>query len=138
MKKIFKSILLTASLTIGLSMFVAADTYAANYTIAKGDSLYKISKAYNTTVSNIMVANDLKSYDLSIGQVINIPDVKYIVKPGDTLYKISQKYNIPLFNLRQANNIWTDYIYVGQVLEIPLPPAAVKEELKVAKQPNEG
>lgn len=138
MKKIFKSILLTTSLTIGLSMFVAADTYAATYTIAKGDSLYKISKAYNTTVSNIMVANDLKSYDLSIGQVINIPDIKYIVKTGDTLYKISQKYNIPLFNLRQANNIWTDYIYVGQVLEIPLPPAAVKEELKVAKQPNEG
>jgi len=85
-----------------------------------------------------MVANNFKNYDLSIGQIINIPNVKYIVQSGDTLFKISQKYNISLFSLRQANNIWTNYIYVGQVLEIPLSAAEIKEEpiTPIVKEPE--
>ncbi len=126
-KKYFKSLLLTTGLIIGLSASIHLDAYAATHTVVKGDSLYKISMAYNTSVSNLMVANNLKSYDLNVGQVINIPDVKYTVRAGDTLYKISKRYNVLLFDLRQANNIWTDYIYVGQVLDIPLQ-ADVKEE----------
>ncbi len=137
-KKILKSILLATSLTIGLTMSMSADAYAATHITVKGDSLYKISKTYETTVSNLIVANNLKSYDLNIGQVINIPNAKYIVQPGDTLYKISQKYNISLFSLRQANNIWTNIILVGQVLEIPLPVAEIKEEpgAPVTKEPE--
>ena len=137
-KKILKSILLTTSLTLGLSMSVSADAYAATHTTVKGDSLYKISQNYDTTVANLMVANNFKNYDLSIGQIINIPNVKYIVQSGDTLFKISQKYNISLFSLRQANNIWTNYIYVGQVLEIPLSAAEIKEEpiTPIVKEPE--
>lgn len=118
-------------------MSVSADAYAATHTAVKGDSLYKISKAYDTTVTNLMVANNLKNYDLSIGQLINIPGEKYTVQLGDTLFKISQKYDISLFKLRQANNIWTNYIYVGQVLEIPLPLTEIKEEsAPVTKEPE--
>lgn len=127
-KKILKSILLTTSLTIGLSMSVSADAYAVTHTAVKGDSLYKISKAYDTTVANLMVANNLKNYKINIGQIINISGEKYTVQPGDTLFRISQKYDISLFKLRQANNIWTNYIYVGQVLEIPLPLTEIKDE----------
>lgn len=118
-KKIIKSILLTTSLTIGLSMSVSAEAYAESHNVVNGDSLYKISKEYNTTVANLMVANNLTNYDLNIGQIIYIPCDKYIVQKGDTLFKISQKYDISLFKLRQANNIWTNYIYAGQILEIP-------------------
>lgn len=125
-KKALRTILLTTGLTIGLS--VSANAYAAAHTVVKGDSLYKISQAHNTTVTNLMAANDLKSYDLNIGQSINIPGEKYIVQSGDTLFKISQKYNISLLKLRQANNVWTNYIYPGQVLEIPLTQAEVNEE----------
>ena len=134
-KKTLRTILLATSLTIGLSVSVSADAYAATHTAVKGDSLYKISQAYNTTVTSLMVANNLKSYDLNIGQSINIPGEKYIVQSGDTLFKISQKYDISLFKLRQANNIWTNYIYVGQVLEIPVAPTEIKAEPVVAVQP---
>lgn len=120
-KKSIKSILLTTTLTLGLSLSVTTQAHAATYTAVRGDSLYNISRAFNTTVANLMVANNLSNYDLSIGQIVNIPCEKYTVQKGDTLYKISQKYNITLFNLRRANNIYTNYIYVGQVLEIPLP-----------------
>lgn len=119
-KKIIRSILLTTSLTIGLSMSVSAEVYADTHKVVKDDSLYKISREYNTTVANLMVANNFTNNDLNIGQIIYVPCEKYIVQKGDTLFKISQKYNISLFKLRQANNVWTNYIYVGQVLDIPL------------------
>lgn len=127
-KKGIRSILLTTTLTIGLSLSASTDAQAATYTAVSGDSLYKISKAFNTSVANLMVANNFTNYDINIGQIIHIPCEKYTVAKGDTLFKISQKYNISLFKLRQANNIWTNFIYVGQVLDIPLPPTV---ELKI-------
>ncbi|MGD9567465.1 MAG: LysM peptidoglycan-binding domain-containing protein [Sedimentibacter sp.] len=119
-KKRLRSILLTATLTVGLSFTASTDANAAEYTAVSGDTLYKISKAYNTSVANIMVANNFTDYNINIGQIIHVPCEKYTVVKGDTLFKISQKYNISLFKLRQANNIFTNYIYVGQVLDIPL------------------
>jgi N-acetylmuramoyl-L-alanine amidase len=120
-KKTIRSILLTTTLTVGLSLSASTDAQAATYTVVKGDSLYKISKLYNTTVSNLLVANNFSGYDINIGQTIHIPEEKYTVVKNDTLFKIAEKYNISLLKLRQANDIWTDYIYVGQVLDIPLP-----------------
>lgn len=40
------------------------------HTVVKGDSLYRISKKYNTTVEQLKKLNKLKSNDLSIGQVL--------------------------------------------------------------------
>lgn len=121
-KKILKSILLTTTLTIGLSLSQSTAVNALEHKAASGDSLYKISRLYNTSVANIMTANNFKNYNINIGQIIYVPCEKHTVIKGDTLYKISQKYNISLLKLRQANNIYTNYIYVGQVLDIPLPP----------------
>ncbi len=42
------------------------------YVVKKGDSLYAIAKKYNTDVSTIMKNNNLKSSNLSIGQVLKI------------------------------------------------------------------
>lgn len=42
------------------------------YTVKKGDTLYSISKLYNTTVDAIMLQNNLKSTDLTIGQKLII------------------------------------------------------------------
>ncbi len=40
------------------------------HTVVKGESLYSISKKYSTTVEHIKKLNNLKSNDLSIGQVL--------------------------------------------------------------------
>ena len=42
------------------------------YIVKKGDSLYSIAKKYNTDVSTIMKNNNLKSSNLSIGQILKI------------------------------------------------------------------
>ena len=49
--------------------YVPTDT---TYTVQKGDSLYSISKKFNTTVDNIKKKNNLTSNVLSIGQVLKI------------------------------------------------------------------
>ena len=42
------------------------------YIVQQGDTLYKISKEYNTTVDNIKNKNNLTSNTLSIGQMLII------------------------------------------------------------------
>ena len=42
------------------------------YTVKKGDTLYSIANAYNTTVDNIKNKNNLTSNTLSIGQILLI------------------------------------------------------------------
>jgi len=118
-RKNIKSILLTTSITLGISLFVTGDVYAATYTTVSGDSLYKISRLLNTSVGNLMDDNKLTTYNLNIGQELNVSCETYSVKKGDTLYLISQKFNISLADLRKANNIYTNYIDVGQELNIP-------------------
>lgn len=47
---------------------------SASYTIKRGDSIYNLARAYNTTISAILDANpDLSPYNLKIGSVILIP-----------------------------------------------------------------
>lgn len=42
------------------------------YTVAKGDTLYSISKRYNTTVQDLQKMNGLKNNTISIGQILLI------------------------------------------------------------------
>ena len=69
------------------------------YTVKSGDSLYSIARKYNTTVQDIINLNYLKSNNLSVGQVLRIPEkyfkpdemtmpnyISYTVKPGDTIF----------------------------------------------------
>ncbi|SDI39712.1 glucosaminidase domain-containing protein [Winogradskyella thalassocola] len=44
------------------------------HTVAKGDTLYSLSRLYKTTVDAIKAENNLKSNDLTIGQQLIIPN----------------------------------------------------------------
>ena len=46
----------------------------SNYTVVSGDSLYKLANRFNTTVDAIKSLNNLTSNNLSIGQVLKIPN----------------------------------------------------------------
>lgn len=69
----------TTSLVIGqlLKIPTASSTNGSTdsitYTVQKGDSLYSISKKFNTTVDKIKQENHLKSNILSINQTLIIP-----------------------------------------------------------------
>ena len=98
------------------------------YTVQKGDSLYSISKKYNTTVDKIKNINNLTNNALSIGQVLKIPSsskeenttvTNYIVKSGDSLYSIAKKYNTSVDKIKQLNNLNSNLLSIGQTLKIP-------------------
>lgn len=92
------------------------------YTVKKGDTLYGISKMFNTTVDELKKLNNLNTNTLSIGQQLVIPsnenEITYIVKVGDTLYSIARKYNVTVDELINLNNLSTTNLYPGQQLLI--------------------
>jgi N-acetylmuramoyl-L-alanine amidase len=94
-------------------------SFAAQYSVVKGDSLYTIGKLFNTTSSSIMKENNLSSTLIYPGQKLTVPAVEHTVFSGDTLYLIAKKYGITLDSLRKANNKWDDIIYPGQKLIVP-------------------
>lgn len=94
------------------------------YTIKKGDSLYSISKKYNTTVDAIKKINNLPSNILTIGTTIQIPSSNqknntYTVERGDTLYSIAKRLGVSIDSLKAANNLTTNMLSVGDKLIIP-------------------
>ncbi|WP_227017756.1 LysM peptidoglycan-binding domain-containing protein [Sinanaerobacter chloroacetimidivorans] len=119
--KRMKSILLKAGFALGLSLAISAHAYAATYTTVSGDSLYKISQIYYTTVDNLMNRNNLTNYSLDIGQTLNVPSSTHTVQRGDTLFFIAQRYKIPFNTIRRANNIYTDELHIGQIVNVPQP-----------------
>jgi N-acetylmuramoyl-L-alanine amidase len=113
--KVFKFTLLA----LGLTLFSAHTAEAASYRVVSGDSLYSISRTFNTTTQDLMRTNNLSGSVIYPGQVLIVDSNQYTVKSGDTLYLIAKRYGISLDSLRRVNNYWKDYIYPGQVLLIP-------------------
>ena len=94
------------------------------YIVKSGDSLYSISKKYNTTVDELKRINNLTSNLLSINQKLIIPSNNesnniYIVKSGDSLYSISRKFNTTVDELKRINNLTSNLLSINQKLIIP-------------------
>lgn len=94
------------------------------YVVKKGDTLYSIAMANNTTVDELKKVNNLTSNILSTGQLLKIPSAllpesTYIVKKGDSLYSIANKYNTTIDELKRINNLTSNILSIGQVLKLP-------------------
>ncbi|MFH4966252.1 glucosaminidase domain-containing protein [Gaetbulibacter sp. M235] len=99
-------------------------TGSNTYTVEKGDTLYSISKKFNTTVSELQDMNGLTDNSISLGQKLKVKPVvennnnTYVVEQGDTLYSISKKHNTTVQELQQLNNLKGTTVSIGQVLQI--------------------
>lgn len=94
------------------------------YIVKKGDTLYSIAMANNTTVDELKKANNLTSNILSTGQLLKIPSAllpesTYTVKKGDSLYSIANKYNTTVDELKRINNLTSNILSIGQILKLP-------------------
>lgn len=90
------------------------------YVVVLGDTLYSIAKKYGVSVNDLMKNNNLTSTNLTIGQVLKIPNnnVIYVVKKGDTLYSISKKYGVSVEQLKSNNKLINNNLEIGQQLII--------------------
>ena len=107
------------------------------YVVKSGDTLYSIAKRYGISVDKLIQFNNLKTSDLSIGQILKIPTpgvtppievpsgefISYTVQPGDNLYSIAQRYNTTIDELMKTNNLTTTLLSIGQILKIPVTPS---------------
>lgn len=130
-----------ATLAIVSTAFGATTALADSdtYTVKKGDTLTGIAQKFNTTVSNLMQWNGLKSDKIFENQTLAISEpssetaqpsttVKtatttassytYTVVTGDTLLKIANMHGVSLAELVTWNQLKDHLIYPGQVLKI--------------------
>lgn len=98
--------------------------------VKPGDTLWSISRQYNTTVDEIMRLNNLTSTLLSIGEQLiikgapqQVPEepekVTYTVKKGDTLYSIARNFKTTVDEIKRINNLKSNLLNIGQTLLIP-------------------
>ena len=102
------------------------------YKVVAGDSLWKISTKFDTTINNLVRWNQIIPTDsLSIGKELVIlrdnknttelakitntgididRNIFYTVKEGDNLSKIAQKYNVKVLDIRAWNDLSEGYI----------------------------
>jgi peptidoglycan LD-endopeptidase LytH len=107
--------------TASLLMF-AGTAQGASYTVQSGDTLWKVSVKYNTTIADLVQRNRLTSLDvIHVGQVLNVPGPTAYIVNNDTMWQISQKFGVTLDALIKANpqiadpnNIWN-----GMTVYIP-------------------
>ncbi len=132
--RIFGKLMLTLVLSLAFVLPLCSEAFAALHSIQAGDTIWKISQKYGTTVANLKKANGLSSDYIYPGQKMYIPETEarsiesgngskqtylYSIQAGDTIWKISQKYGTTVANLKKANGLSSDYIYPGQKMYIP-------------------
>lgn len=109
-----------------------------SHTVAQGQTLYSISKLYNTTVDEIIKFNPGSAEKLSIGQKLIIPknskgkenkNVKtHTIQQGETLYRLSKMYNVTTDELCAANpDISINNFRAGETIIIPVKGNAAKD-----------
>ena len=101
------------------------------HVVQQGQSLYGIAQAYNTTVNDIIEANEIPDPNrLVVGQTLVIPIIGsfYWVQPGDTLFSIAQRFGLNYQELASINGIPVNFpLPVGFRLYIPPLPKVTKE-----------
>lgn len=139
MKKSFYTTIAVGA-TILFSGHADAEASTKTYKVKAGDSLSAIALKYNTTATNLIKWNNLKSDVIYVNQTLIVTKTTsttkkttkstttkststssastYTVKNGDFLYSIATKYNMTVDKLRSLNNLKTNIIYVGQKLKV--------------------
>lgn len=106
--------------------------------VQSGDSLSELALRYNSTIEDIMLANELSSSQLEIGQELIIPKESLrsskhvelrspqgrraiIVQSGDSLASLADTYQVNTDDLITWNQLESDIIYVADILYIEAP-----------------
>jgi LysM repeat protein len=98
------------------------------HTVAKGETLYSISRIYDIAVVQIMEWNELLSSDLEIGQVLKIGGESqpqkidyeldgmkiHVVQAGEGLYALARNFDVSVDELVEWNDLESSSLNLGQ------------------------
>ncbi|MFY3790178.1 LysM peptidoglycan-binding domain-containing protein [Ureibacillus sp. MALMAid1270] len=95
-----------------LSITLGTNVQAASITVEKGDTLWDLSRAHNTTVENLQKFNNLTTDLIHPGDVLKIiTEKQYTVKKGDTLWDIARANQVKVSQLKEWNQLNSDLIH---------------------------
>jgi 3D (Asp-Asp-Asp) domain-containing protein/LysM repeat protein len=117
---LMKKVVTAMAAAVTLSTVMTGNAFAAEkYEVKQGDSLWKISHNYKTTVNHLKQWNGLTS-DLILPnqKLIVSPKDTYTVKENDTLWNIAKKYHVTVDQLKNWNKLQSDIIQPGNQLNI--------------------
>ncbi|MDL2296303.1 LysM peptidoglycan-binding domain-containing M23 family metallopeptidase [Lachnospiraceae bacterium OttesenSCG-928-E19] len=119
-------------------MYGSIERKESTVVVARGDTLYSLSRRYRMSVDEMAELNNLNApYNLAVGQKLKVSTVheatvevpvittkvelgEMTVAAGDTLYSISRKYEIPVNDLAVMNKLSVPFtLKVGQKLRVP-------------------
>ncbi len=116
--------------------------------VAPKETLYAISKRYNSTLSEIYAANPDSKDGLKIDAVLKIPYKKlaapvkvsnegiHTVQPKETMFSISRKYGVSLADIKKWNNLKNTELSIGQKLKIWQPKSSPKNNTSTTVKKN--
>ncbi|WP_078433814.1 LysM peptidoglycan-binding domain-containing protein [Metabacillus halosaccharovorans] len=90
------------------------------YQVLSGDTLWNLSKKFNTTIDHIKRANHLTSDILRLNQQLIIPKAFHTVETGDYLTVLAKEYGTTVHAIKTANGLTSDSTRLGQILTIPI------------------
>ena len=115
-----------------------SDSYSqgsqGSYIVKKGDTLWRISRKFGTSVNAIAAANNLNPNSvINPGKNIVIPSGKgtihstsanssgntYVVKKGDSYFSIGKQFGISSQKLMAYNGAKSTLLKIGQTIRIP-------------------
>ena len=92
------------------------------YTVRSGDTLSGIARRSRISTMTLIWANNLKTKDLHVGQVLIVPPVSGLVikvKDTDTLDSIAKEYEVSADEIVTTNRLTDRSVTMNQILVIP-------------------
>ncbi|MEX2356488.1 MAG: cell wall hydrolase [Thermaerobacterales bacterium] len=115
--------LIGIALTVAGMSFVNTAEAASVHIVQRYDTLWQVSRQYQTTVQNIRALNGLwTTHTIYPGQRLRLPaagDRVHIVSRGETLWQIAQWYGSSSGAIQQASGLPATVISAGQALLVP-------------------
>lgn len=108
----------------------SVSTVTKTHTVARGETLFSISKKYGVSVNDIKELNNLGNSGIQAGQKLKIsgseekPAPKtststtayHVVKSGETLFSIANRYGVTVNQLKTWNNMKSNTLVKGKKL----------------------
>src|SRR5690554_6014289 len=103
-----------------------------NHTVVVGETVYSISKMYNTTVEEVYRLNPSSREGIVVGQLLVIPQRRVIsevkeenyryhtILPKETLYSVSKTYSLKPEDVMRANpGLSVETFQIGKTIRVP-------------------
>lgn len=103
-----------------------------NHTVVSGETVYSISKMYNTSVDELYKLNPSAKEGIGVGEILKIPQRRVIsevkeenyryhtILPKETLYSVSKTYSLKPEDIMRANpGLSIETFQIGKTIRVP-------------------